>query len=157
MLFVLAETLDYYGVKPDVESDTYKETGSGDASQTDDNTVDTGNITPPDTGNIAPSVTEAVDLTPIKISSIKASNKAAMVKWKKVKNQKKIDGIEIQYSTDKTFKTGVQTTTAKKSAVSKKIKKLTSKKKYYIRIRAYKNDDNVKHVSDWSVKAVKVK
>lgn len=88
------------------------------------------------------------------------AKKTATVKWKKISaaNQKKIASIQIQYSLDKTFKKGVKTTTAKKTAVSQKITKLTSKKTYYVRIRSYKKDKKGVHVSKWSaVKAVKVK
>lgn len=91
-------------------------------------------------------------LPAVKITTPKAAKKAATVKWKKVSkaNQKKIASIQIQYSTDKTFKKGVKTVTAKKTA--------TSKKTYYIRIRAYKKSGGNVHVSKWSaIKKVKVK
>ena len=103
---------------------------------------------------------EKVDLPKVTILTPVGAKRAATVKWKKVsaKNQKKISIIQIQYSTDKTFKKGVKKTTAKKSAVSKKIYKLSAKKKYYIRIRAYKKSGKITHVSKWSrVKYVKVK
>ena len=99
-------------------------------------------------------------LPSVKIAKPKASKKSATFKWKKVskKNRKKIGNIQIQYSTDKSFRTGVKTVTAKKTASSKKVKKLVSKKKYYVRVRAYKKTGNTVHVSAWSgVKAVKVK
>ncbi len=99
-------------------------------------------------------------LPAISISKPKAAKKAATIKWKKVSkaNQKKIASIQIQYSLDKNFKTGVKTITAKKTAASKKITKLTSKKTYYVRIRAYKKDAKGVHVSKWSaVKSVKAK
>ena len=99
-------------------------------------------------------------LPAVKIAKPKAAKKSAAVKWKKVSkaNQKKIAKIQIQYSLDKTFKTGVKTVYAKKSAASKKITKLTSKKTYYVRIRAYKSSGGVIHVSKWStVKSVKAK
>ena len=102
----------------------------------------------------------APTLPAVKISKPAAAKKSATVKWKKVsaKNQKKIGKIQIQYSLDKNFRTGVKTTTAKKKAVSKKIKKLQSKKKYYFRIRAYKSSGGQVHVSKWSkVKGVKIK
>lgn len=99
-------------------------------------------------------------LPSVKISKPKAAKKSATIKWKKVskKNQKKIAKIEIQYSTDKTFKTSVKTVYAKKSAASKKIKKLASKKTYYVRIRAYIKSGGIVHVSNWSAtKPVKAK
>ena len=99
-------------------------------------------------------------LPAVKIATPKAAKKSATVKWNKVSkaNQKKIASIQIQYSLDKTFKTGVKTVTAKKTATSKKITKLASKKTYYVRIRAYKKSGNGVHVSKWStVKKVKAK
>jgi len=99
-------------------------------------------------------------LPAVKIATPKAAKKSATIKWKKVSKakQKKIGSIQIQYSLDKTFKTGVKTVTAKKSAASKKVTKLKSKKKYYVRIRAYKKSGGVVHVSKWStVKSVKIK
>ncbi len=94
------------------------------------------------------------------IKAPKAAKKSATVKWKKLSkaNQKKIGYIQIQYSTDKKFRTGVKTVTAKKSAASKKITKLTSKKIYYVRIRSYKKSGSTVHISKWStVKSVKAK
>ena len=103
---------------------------------------------------------EIVDLPKVKISKPKAAKKSATIKWKKVskKNLKKIAKIEIQYSLDKNFKTGVISKYAKAKKTSLKIKKLTSKKTYYVRIRAYKKSGGVVHVSKWSSrKKVKVK
>ncbi len=102
----------------------------------------------------------APTLPAVKITKPKAAKKSATVKWKKVSkaNQKKIANIQIQYSPDKTFKTRAKTVTAKKTAASRKITKLASKKTYYIRIRAYKKDAKGVHVSKWStVKSVKAK
>ena len=99
-------------------------------------------------------------LPAVTIKAPKAAKKAATVKWTKFSKakQKKIGYFQIQYSTDKTFKKGVKTVTAKKTAASKKITKLTSKKVYYIRIRAYLKSGGKVHVSKWStVKSVKAK
>ena len=137
-----------------------KKTDSG-SSESSDNPTDPEESTDPTKPVVTPTgQNEKIDLPAVTISSAKAAKKAATVKWKKVskKNQKKIAKIQIQYSTDKTFKTGVKTTTAKKNAASKKIKKLTSKKTYYVRVRAYKKVGNVVHVSKWSkVKKAKIK
>ena len=99
-----------------------------------------------------------VDLPKVKMSKPKAAKKAVTVKWKKVskKNRKKIQGIEIQYSLDG-FKTISGTKFAKKTKKSIKVKGLQSKKKYWVRIRAYKNAADGKHVSAWKVKTVKIK
>ena len=98
------------------------------------------------------------DLPAAKISKPKASKKAVTVKWKKIskKNKKKIQGIEIQYSLDG-FKTIAGTKYAKKAKTSCKIKGLKSRRKYWIRIRTYKNTSKGKHVSAWKTKTVTVK
>ncbi len=99
------------------------------------------------------------DLPAVKISKPKAAKKAVTVKWKKVskKHQKKIQGIEIQVSTDSGFNNIVKSTSVGKKKTSKKIKGLKSKTKYWIRIRAYRIDTNGKHVSAWKKKTIKVK
>lgn len=96
----------------------------------------------------------------VKITKPKAAKKAIVVKWKKISktNQKKIAGIEIQYSRNKNFKKKTKTIKAKKTAVSKKIKKLSKKKKYYIRIRTWTKWNGKKYTSGWStVKTAKTK
>ena len=101
---------------------------------------------------------EIIDLQVVKISKPKAAKKAVNVKWKKVskKNKNKIQGIEIQYSLNG-FQTIAGTKYAKKTKSSIKIKGLQAKKKYWIRIRAYKNAADGKHVSVWKTKTVKTK
>ena len=71
-------------------------------------------------------------------------------------------GYQIQYSTDKKFKKNNKTVTAKKSSTSATVKKLKSKKTYYVRIRTYKtvkiNGKSTKVYSSWSkFKSVKTK
>lgn len=70
------------------------------------------------------------------LSSVKSkSKKKAVVTWKKAA---KASGYQIQYATNKKFKSArtvwVKKATAKKATISK----LKSKKTYYFRIRAYK-------------------
>ena len=94
----------------------------------------------------------APTLPAVKITKPAAAKKSATVKWKKVakKNLKKVKKIEIQYSLDKSFSTGVKTKYASAKKTSLKIKGLKSKKTYYVRIRAYTNSGGVIHVSKWS-------
>ena len=94
----------------------------------------------------------APTLPAVKISGPKAAKKSATVKWKKVssKNLKKVKKIEIQYSLDRNFKTGVMTKYAGAKKTSLKIKGLKSKKTYYVRVRAYTKAGSVVHVSKWS-------
>lgn len=86
------------------------------------------------------------------VSKLNAGKKQFKVTWKKVSG---VTGYQIQYSTDKKFKKGNKTVKikgAKKTSAT--VKKLKSKKKYYVRIRTYKGNK----YSSWSkVKTVKVK
>ena len=80
-----------------------------------------------------------------------------VVQMVKKKNKKKIQGIEIQVATDPGFTDIVKTTTGSKKKTSKAIKGLKSKTTYYVRIRAYKNAADGKHVSYWKTKTVRIK
>ena len=99
------------------------------------------------------------DLPKVAISKPAAGKKKATVKWKKVnsKNLKKIGGIEIQVATDAGFTNIVKRATAGKKKTSKVIKGLSPNTKYWVRIRAYKNAPDGKHVSVWKTKTVKIK
>ena len=85
------------------------------------------------------------------ITSIKAQNKAFTVKWKK---KSSITGYQIQYSINSKFKKENKSIKIKNAkTVSKKITKLKSNKKYYVRIRTYQG----KKYSKWSkVKSIKI-
>lgn len=91
-------------------------------------------------------------------TKLKAGKKSITLSWKK-QNAKGIKGYEIQYSMDKSFKKNVKTVTINKTkTTSKTIKKLTSKKKYYVRIRTFRKKGAEKLYSKWSkTKNVKVK
>lgn len=108
---------------------------------------------------VIPAIVYPTDLPNVKISKPKAGKKKMTVKWKKVskKNKKKISGIEIQVATDPGFTNIVKISTGSKKKTSKVIKGLNPKTKYYVRIRAYKNASDGKHVSYWKSKSVKVK
>lgn len=71
-----------------------------------------------------------------KVGTFKATakKKALRITWKA---QKGVAGYQIQACLKKNFK-GVKTITAKKNATAYTVKKLKAKKKYYVRIRAYK-------------------
>ena len=64
-----------------------------------------------------------------------AQPKALKLTWKKSSS---MSGYEIQYSTSKNF-ASAKTFKISKSKTSYTIKKLKGSKKYYVRIRAYKN------------------
>ena len=105
-------------------------------------------------------IPEKVTLSKLKSVKLTAlSAKKLKVTWKKLssKDQKKIQKIEVQYSTDKTFKTGVKIKWAKKTKSSYTISGLKKNTKYYVRIRAYKKSGDVIYVSKWVTKNKKTK
>ena len=112
-----------------------------------------------------PVVKTVTDLPSVRITKVTKAKKAFTVKWKKISanNRKKIAYVQIRYSTDRNFSKNVGNVYVKKTAVSKTIKKLKSKKlisgkTYYVKIRAYKKVNNTTHVSKWSGRwRVKVK
>ena len=108
---------------------------------------------------VIPATVYPTDLPNAKILKPKAGKKKVTVKWKKVskKNQKKIQGIEIQIAADPGFSNIVKTANVSRKKTSKVIKGLKSKTTYYVRIRAYKNADDGRHVSVWKSRAVKIK
>ena len=94
--------------------------------------------------------------TPTSLKKVTAGKKKITIKWKKQTNY--VDGYEIQYTTNKKFTKGVKSkfvSGAKK--VSLTVKKLKSKKTYYVRIRTYKVVKGKKIYSGWSKKIFKVK
>lgn len=91
----------------------------------------------------------------VTIKKVKGYKKALEVSYAKVSG---VGGYQIQVATDKKFKKNKKTVTAKKSKTKVKINKLKGKKKYYVRIRAYKNVSGKKVYGSWSkVKTVKTK
>ncbi|MBE6775883.1 MAG: fibronectin type III domain-containing protein [Ruminococcaceae bacterium] len=83
--------------------------------------------------------------------------KEIVVEWKKVSG---VTGYEVQYSTSKKFtkKTTKTVTIKKQKTVKTIIKKLKSKKKYYVKVRAYKTVNKVKVYGAYSkVKSIKCK
>ncbi len=83
--------------------------------------------------------------TVTKFKSSKA--KTATVTWKK---DAKASGYEIQYSTNKSFKGAKPVTISSNKTTSKNLTKLTGKKKYYVRVRAYKTVGKTKVYGAWS-------
>lgn len=93
----------------------------------------------------------------VKISGTKVipvSPGKANVTWKKIKS---ISGYQISYSQNSSMKKA-KTLTVKGSATRATLKKLVSKKKYYVRIRTYKVVSGKKYYSKWSSKkSVKIR
>ena len=90
------------------------------------------------------------------IKKLKKSKKAIVVNWKKVSG---IKGYQIQVATDKKLKKNAKTVVVKKQkTTTATIKKLKSKKKYYVRVRSYKTVGKTKLYGAYStVKSYKVK
>ncbi|WP_026491263.1 fibronectin type III domain-containing protein [Butyrivibrio sp. XPD2002] len=87
-----------------------------------------------------------------KIKDVTTGRSSLKLKWKKVKSG--IDGYEIQYSDNKKFKNRTGSILiSKASATSKKFKHIKYGKKFYIRMRTYKNVGKQKVYSKWSKKA----
>ena len=67
------------------------------------------------------------------------------------KNTTETTGYQIEYSTNKNFKSGNKKVTIKKNkTTSTTVKKLKKNKKYYVRIRTYKTVSGKKYYSGWS-------
>lgn len=82
------------------------------------------------------------------IKKVTAKSKALKISWKK-KNG--VTGYEVQVALKKNFKTGLKKATLKGAGkTSVTVKKLKSKKDYYIRVRAYKKVGGKKYYSKWS-------
>ena len=105
----------------------------------------------------AASKTVTITVIPAKTSlrSVKSKTaKQATVTWKKAKS---ISGYQISYSQNSSMKKA-KALTVKGSATRATLKKLVSKKKYYVRIRTYKVVSGKKYYSKWSSKkSVKIR
>ncbi|GEM_PF-3273967 len=88
-----------------------------------------------------------------KITKLTAGKRSFTVKFAKKSG---ITGYQLQYSTSSKF-TKKTTLNLKSTTVKKTVKKLKSKKKYYVRIRTYKTVAGKKFYSAWYTKSVKVK
>lgn len=87
--------------------------------------------------------------------TVTAGKKKAVVKWKKISNA---SGYVVYRATSKSGKYTAVSTIKKGSTVSYTNKKLTSKKTYYYKVRAYRTVNGKKVYSSYSkVKSVKVK
>lgn len=84
----------------------------------------------------------------VKLSSVTSAKAGEMtVKWTK---NAKINGYQVQYSTDQTFK-GAKTVTIKKaSTTNTTVKKLAKGKGYYVRVRTYQKVGSKTYYSTWS-------
>ena len=94
---------------------------------------------------------------PAQVKGVKLvkGKKSFTVKWKKVSGA---DGYIIQFSLKKNMKKAKTVKVKNGAVVKKSVKKLKAGKKYYVKVRAYKNDGNKIIKGKWSAKkSVKIK
>ncbi|MGN1124484.1 MAG: metallophosphoesterase, partial [Eubacterium sp.] len=109
-----------------------------------------------------PQLVAVFDIAPkgTDLTSLKADKKGFTASWKK--QSTKTSGYQLEYSTSSKLADSETVTVSSSNASSKAVKKLQSKKKYYVRVRTYKNvkvgRDTVKVYSSWSkAKTIKTK
>ncbi len=90
------------------------------------------------------------------ISKLTPAKKALTVKWRRQTVQ--TNGYQIQYSTSAKFKSAKAVTVKSNKTAQRKITGLKAKKKYYVRIRTFKNVGSKRYYSAWSTaKSIKTK
>ena len=97
-----------------------------------------------------------INLKKTKLSSAKSTKKKTFTAtWRKTGGN---SGWQVQYSTNKKFHSGVRTVNLKSRNTKLTVRKLRSRKTYYIRVRGYKKVKGKIMYAGWSnVKKVKVK
>lgn len=89
-----------------------------------------------------------------KLRKISSKARRIRVTWKKQTSKmatSRITGYQVQYSKDKSFKSGSKIKTVKGyKKTSVKIGKLKARKSYYVRVRTYKRVGNATYYSTWS-------
>lgn len=91
-------------------------------------------------GNYSGSLSKKFTIYPesTTITKVKPRKKGFTVSWKKQRTQ--ITGYELAYSTSRSFRVNKTTiTTVSRNKAKKTISKLKKRKRYYVRIRTYKN------------------
>lgn len=81
------------------------------------------------------------------LKSVSKLSRGFLVKWSKVSS---ISGYQVQYSTNKKFTRSRIGTVEKKSATSASVRRLSARKKYYVRIRSFKYANGSTYYSSWS-------
>lgn len=98
------------------------------------------------------SVTYKITVKTTTIAGIKAGKKAFTVKAAK-RASKNVTGYQLRYSSYSSMKSAKSVVIGKKPAtVSKTVKNLKAKKKYYVQVRSYKTISGKKYYSAWSAK-----
>ena len=97
-----------------------------------------------------------INLKKTKLSSAKSTKKKTFITtWKKTGGN---SGWQVQYSTNKKFRSGVRTVNLKSSNTRLTVRNLKNRKKYYVRVRSYKKVGKQTWYSGWSnVKRVRIR
>ena len=97
-----------------------------------------------------------INMKKTKLSSAKSTKrKTFTIIWKKTGGN---SGWQVQYSTNKKFRSGVRTVNLKSRNTKLTVRKLKSRKNYYVRIRSYKKVGRQTWYSGWSnVKRVRIR
>lgn len=142
------------GTKQDEVKDSKPATKPSESATTPSTTQPT--TTQPTTKPSTTKNTKTVKPKKTSIKKLSKGKKKFTVTWAKVSGVK---GYQIQYSSNKKFKKNNKSVTVTKQKTTKAtVKKLKSKKKYYVRVRTYKTVNGKKIYSSWSkVKSVKTK
>lgn len=85
-----------------------------------------------------------------RLLKLERGNKRIRATWEK--KTKQVTGYVLQLSPKKNFSSSVKKVTLNKKTAQKLVKGLRSKKKYYVRVRTYKNVSGIKYYSKWSNK-----
>ncbi len=138
----------------DNSSDPSNSSGNNNQSQSP-NTPATPSTSAPTTATpkptTPPNVTTVAKPAKVKAVKLKAKKKKLNVSWKKVSGA---TGYEVLSATNNKFTKGKKTVTVKKNKVT--LKNLKPKKKYFVKVRAYKLANGRKYFGKWS-KVVKKK
>lgn len=112
--------------------------------------VGTATVTIKLKGNYSGTVTRTFKILPQKVTNLKvtSASRGFTAKWKKVTSQ--VTGYQIRYSTSSKFSSAKYLWITKNTVTSKKVSKLSGKKRYYVQIRSYKTVNGTKYYSPWS-------
>ena len=125
---------------------------------TNNKDVGTATLTVTGKGGYTGSVKKAFAINPkaTALTKVTAGKKQFTAQWKKQATQ--TTGYQIQYSLKSDFASAKTVTVSKNGTLKTTVKKLSAKKKYYVRIRTYKTVGKTKYYSAWSAaKTVKTK
>ena len=99
------------------------------------------------------SKTFSIKPQPTVLKSLTFSSKGFTARWKKQPTQ--TTGYQLQYASNSKFKSAKTITFVSNKTTSRKVTKLSAKKKYYVRVRTYKTVSGKRYYSKWSaVKSV---